>query len=726
MGARPPQLGPMGPGRSIAATRPGTAPAGGLAARPEAASLLDGLTEAQVRAVTSDGAPLVILAGAGSGKTRVLTRRIAYRVATGDADPRHVLALTFTRKAAGELRSRLSALGVRDAVAAGTFHAIAYAQLRRRWADTGATPPTLLDRKVGFVARLVGPRGDRDAHVQPIDLVSEIEWAKARHLRPDAYEAAALLAGRRPPLPVGAMAGIYARYEDEKRRRGMVDFDDLLLHCVDAFADPAFAAAQRWRFRHLFVDEFQDLNPVQAALLGVWRGDRPDLCVVGDPNQAIYGWNGADPAYLRDLARREPGATVVELDDNFRSSPQILTVAAGVLGGGGVTTALRPHRADGPVPSVQAFATERDEARGLARSVRARHRPGTPWRHIAVLARTNAQLVTIQEELRAVGIPFRVRGGGSFLQRPEVQAALADLRRGRGPLRVALTDLRTGLHLAATAAEGAGGAPPSGRSSSAGVDDEPHDEPGAELDGPAAERQAVLAELVRLADEHLALDPEASVDGFVSWLATALGDDTASRRDAVELASFHAAKGLEWPVVFLAGLERGLVPIGHAKTDDAVDEERRLLYVAVTRAEEELHCTWAAERTFGDRTVPRQPSPWLDDIEAARRALAGGGSMADQVARISEERRRLRAGDGRRRRGTPGRPMVGDDADPAVLAALKAWRSGAARAAGVPAYGIFHDTTLAAVAEARPDSRATLLAQPGLGPVKAERYGDDL
>ncbi|HEY2330795.1 MAG TPA: ATP-dependent DNA helicase UvrD2 [Acidimicrobiales bacterium] len=669
--------------------------------------LLEGLTAAQAEAVRSDGAPVVILAGAGSGKTRVLTRRIAHRVALGDADPRRVLALTFTRKAAGNLRARLGQLGVREQVAAGTFHAIAYAQLRRHWSDTGVSPPTLLERKVGFVARLTGPLGRRQPLVQPIDLVTEIEWAKARRVDPGGYEAAALLAGRKPPLAVGAMADLYARYEADKRRRGMIDFDDLLLRCVDAFADPAFAAAQRWRFRHLFVDELQDLNPAQAALLAAWRGDGTDLCVVGDPNQAIYGWNGADSSYLLDLAR-EPGATVVELDDNFRSSPQILAVAASVLAGGGVGSSLRSHQADGAPPTIRAFATERDEARGIARSVRDRLRPGRPWRHIAVLARTNAQLVTIQEALRAVGIPFRVRGGGGFLQRPEVQSAIARLQTARRPLRVAIVDLRHEL----------GQLPDPDAAAQVGEDDD---------EGTVSERRAMLAELVRLADEHLAIDPEATADGFASWLTTALGDDVDGRRDAVELASFHAAKGLEWPVVFLAGLERGLVPIGHAKTDAALDEERRLLYVAVTRAETELHCSWAAERRFGERSVPRQPSPWLAEIEAARQPRADEGSLADKVARIGEERRRLHGPDPSRRQvGTNGVPFVGAEADPAVLAALKSWRSGAARAAGVPAYVIFHDTTLAAVAEARPDSRAKLLRLPGLGPVKAQRYGDEL
>jgi DNA helicase-2/ATP-dependent DNA helicase PcrA len=668
---------------------------------PTVERLLDGLTDAQAAAVTSDGAPLCILAGAGSGKTRVLTRRIAWRVATGSADSRHVLALTFTRKAAGELRTRLGHLGVREGVAAGTFHAVAYGQLRQRWADRGETPPTLLERKVGFLARLLGPRGGRDAAVQPIDLATEIEWAKARMVGPAAYEAAALAAGRTPPLSVSAMATLYERYEQEKQRRGVVDFDDLLLRCVQALHDDtAFAAAQRWRLRHLFVDEYQDVNPAQAALLAGWRGESADLCVVGDPNQAIYSWNGADPGYLTEFTQREPGAIVVRLDDNFRSSPQVLAVASSVLAGGGIRSALHPHRPDGPLPSVRAFASDRDEARGIARAVRGKHRPGTPWSRIAVLARTNAQTVMLEEALREAGIPFRVRGGGAFLQQPEVRTALDTLRRAGGPLAVRVTDLETELHLDDATAEAD--------------------------DGPRAERRAVLAELVRLAREHLAVDPHATVDGFLGWLTTAVGADAGdTRADAVDLATFHAAKGLEWPVVFLVGLERGLVPIGHAKTDAGVDEERRLLYVAVTRAEEELHCSWARVRTFGSRSVPRQPSPWLDDIQAARAALAGGATATDLRDRVLAERRKLRSTDGGRA-ARRSKVTVGADADPGVLTALKAWRSAAARAAGVPAYVIFHDTTLAAVAEAQPANRASLLALPGLGPVKAERYGDDL
>ncbi|MBW3547389.1 MAG: ATP-dependent DNA helicase UvrD2 [Actinobacteria bacterium] len=666
----------------------------------DAPAVLAGLTERQVEAVTTPGAPLCILAGAGSGKTRVLTRRIAYRVLTGTADPRHVLALTFTRKAAGELVRRLEALGVRDHVTAGTFHALAYAQLRQRWADTGRRPPALLDRKAGLLIRLLG-RGAGSARVQPADLAGEIEWAKARLIDPGRYETEAAAAERRPPVPLPTMAALYERYEEEKRRRGLVDFDDLLLGCASALADdPEFAASQRWRFRHLFVDEFQDVNLAQARLLRGWRGDSDDLCVVGDPRQAIYSWNGAEPSQLSDFAKREPGATVISLDDNFRSTPQILAVASAIISlGPDRHQPLRPRRPDGPLPTVRAYARDVDEARATARAVRDGHRPGTPWSNTAVLCRTNAQLVLFEEAFRAAGIPYRVRGGGAFLERPEVKAALAELRRSPAPLATGLGDLQV-------------------------VADD--DQAGPADGSPAGERQAVLEELARLGADYLAHEPDGDASGFLAWLGAALRSEAPrAASDAVELATFHGAKGLEWPVVFVAGLERGLVPISHAGTDEARAEEQRLLYVAVTRAEDQLHCSWARERTFGARSSRRQPSPWLDDISAARAALAGGspppGSPGWQD-RLAAERARLHRSEAQRARASRSE-RAGADADPELLAALKRWRSEAARAGGVPAFVVFHDSTLAAVAEAKPRTSASLVRLPGLGPVKAERYG---
>jgi len=274
---------------------------------PEVSRLLEGLDPAQLAAVTTPAQPLCILAGAGSGKTRVLTRRIAHRALTGTLDPRRALALTFSRRAAGELRQRLGSLGLRDTPTAGTFHAIAYAQLRSYWEAAGTREPALLDRKGRMVARLL-PAGGK---LRVGDVATEIEWAKARLIAPDDYEAAAVAERRVVPADPATIADLYRRYEDEKRHRGVVDFDDLLARAADALErDASFAAAQRWRFQHLFVDEYQDVNALQHRLLRAWLGDRTDLCVVGDPNQAIYRWNGADASFLSGFPEEFPDGEV--------------------------------------------------------------------------------------------------------------------------------------------------------------------------------------------------------------------------------------------------------------------------------------------------------------------------------------------------------------------------------------------------------------------------------
>jgi DNA helicase-2/ATP-dependent DNA helicase PcrA len=634
------------------------------------------LNEGQRAAVESAARPLCILAGAGSGKTRVLTQRIAHRISTGAATPGHVVAVTFTRKAADELRIRLRALGIRDGVAAGTFHSLAYAQLRRRWADRGERAPTLLERKGRLLGPMLRSRGQQSAGIQPIDVAGEIEWAKAQMLKPDRYATAAQRSGRTPPLPLDQIAAIYQRYEDEKTKRGLVDFDDLLGLCVRAMEeDPTFAAAQQWRFRHLFVDEFQDVNPVQFHLLSGWIGEdeQPDLCVVGDPNQAIYSWNGADASYLLEFKHHFPTAEVVELTENYRSTPQILTIANAVLGAGRLT----PTRDAGPVPLVRSFESEGDEARGIARAIKRANGSGARWSDIAVLTRTNAQKAELEKALRAAGVPCR----SDFLQQPEVQEAL-----GERPTSFAawVRDLE-----AAAAALDEGN-----------------------------ERRQSLEILLRYAADFAAEDPSATLVGFKAALTAMLNREGGSGGgDRVDITTFHRAKGLEWPVVFLAGLERGLVPISRADSPEAEAEERRLLYVAITRAERELHCTWAARRTFGTKAVPRQPSPWLDLIEDARARLEG----RPPVTRITQ-----RAGIAAARSKLPKGARKKQQDDSPMLAALKAWRTTAAKAANVPAYVIFHDTTLAAVAAAMPRNEDELLALPGLGPVKASRYGEEI
>ncbi|HVF75219.1 MAG TPA: UvrD-helicase domain-containing protein [Acidimicrobiales bacterium] len=578
--------------------------------------LLDDLDPAQRAAVTSQAAPLAILAAAGSGKTRVLTRRIAYRVRTQEAEADHVLAVTFTRKAAGELRSRLAALGV-EGVTVGTFHALAWAQLRRRALDDGRWAPAILRDKTRLVPR---------------DVATRIERAKAQGIGPTGDPD-------------------YERYEADKQRLGLLDFDDLLLRCAEAIeADPAFAKALRWRFRHFFVDEYQDVNPLQFRLLRAWLGDRLDLTVVGDPNQSVYGWNGADPTLLARFPEHFPTAEAVRLDTNYRSTGAIVTVAASVLPEttGGAGPPRPPRHADRPgasLPTVRRHDTAPLEAHDVARQVRLAHAPGTPWSDIAVLVRTNAQLRPLEAALRARGIPH-ASPGNAWLRTPEAKAELRALvdTPPAVPFRSAVKDL-------------------------------------------------TVEPLVELAAEYQRFDRSPSGPGFVSWLhAVVRPHDRDGHANAVTLATFHGAKGLEWPTVFVAGVEDGLVPV--AGGDD--EEERRLLYVALSRAVTTLHCSWAAERNGRLRS----PSPWLADIEAAVAAVAAAAAPF------------------RARRCSP-RPE-GDR----VLDALQRWRANQARAARVPAAAVVPDAVLAAVAEARPTTSAELQAM--LGPLKAAAFGPSL
>jgi DNA helicase-2/ATP-dependent DNA helicase PcrA len=652
----------------------------------DADRLLDGLDGDQREAVTTPGAPLAILAPAGSGKTRVLTRRIAYRVASGAADPGHVLAITFTRRAAGELLRRLDELGLRQQPTVGTFHGVAWSVLRRRWADQGLRRvPELLSQPERLLAEVAGPGspgstggggrggrngagpvgrgGGRGRAATTADLAAEITWARARRIPPERYETAATAGGRRPPGGTAAVAEAYRAYEQAKRERRLVDFDDLLTGVArEIERDPAFAEVQRWRFRHLFVDEMQDVNPLQLALLEAWRGDRADLCVVGDPNQAIYEWNGADAAWLRDMAVHHPGATIVRLRRSYRSSPEILTAATRVLATvPGETPTIEPTRPQSAPVRVAAFDDELAEAAAIARLLRAEHPPGGRWSGFGVLVRTHAQLPVIERALRDAGIPTRTRGGQPLLSHADVRAALADAstRPEPGALRAFLDDLADDL------ADGT--APP------------------------------ILGSLAALGHQFWTADPAASVSSFRAWLAMGggIGDEDERAGDAVELLTFHAAKGLEWPVVVVAGAEKGLVPHASATTAAARAEEVRLFHVALTRAEHGLVVTWARRRGG----AARAPSPLLDVI--------GGTDDVPVAPPVHLSARATRTADPR-------------------LTALQTWRHAAAVAAGLPEAMVCSDQALAAVARAAPGSIDELAALPEIGPIAARRLGPRL
>ena len=569
--------------------------------------LLAGLTAEQRDAVTTVASPLCIIAGAGSGKTRVLTRRIAWQAGQGRSDPRRTLAVTFTRRAARELRARLRGLGLNDDVRAGTFHAVALAQLRRHAADSGRRPPRILDNAGGLIAEL-RPKADRATLV---DVGNEISWCRARLVNPESYASAARTAGRRPPLGrVDRFAQLYADYESAKSRRRVLDFDDVLSRSLELMSnEPKHAAAHRWLHQHLLVDEFQDINPLQFALLRSWLGPDSTLVVVGDPDQAIYGWNGADPDLIDTVGDHLRGCAVLHMRTNFRSTPEVMA-AAGRLLGRDPQPAVRPP-GDDPTVGV---CDGSEEAAVLARAVRHRHRPGSRWRRQAVLARTNAQLEPLRRALIRHNIPVAAPTERSMIRRPEIETLL----------RAWPADASLASCVAKTAQElrdfEFAGTPP-----------------GSAHSGSPDERAAVEA-FLEFANDHLVLDPDSSVGAFRITLRA--DDRAAAPADGVDLMTFHAAKGLEWPIVHIVGMEDGFVPIAHARTGAALAEERRLLHVAVTRAEQELHILWCDRRDLGGESVDRQPSPWLTAI--AEPADAGPGAVDPREA-IARARREIRA-----------------------------------------------------------------------------------
>ena len=394
--------------------------------------LIADLDADQRAAVTTESQLVAVIAGAGSGKTRVLTRRIAYRIAIGTAEPRHTLALTFTREAAGEMRRRLLRLGLRDHVEAGTFHSVMLGVLKQRWADTEQQPLTVVsDRR-----RLLGDSIDANDRRSLSAYLAEIDWASARGIDAGMYPSAACLRQRHPAPGVDKCAEAYTAFQTLKRRRGVIDFDDVLAHTIrDLRRDAEFADTVRWRFRHLLVDEAQDLNPLQHTLVDLLRAGRNDLFLVGDPSQAVYGFNGADPALLVDVETRFPGVEIVRLPVNHRSTPQVVAAGVHVLTTSGQPSPLVSNRADGPTVEQIVADDELDEAKRTAQFILRCDPNLVRTGEVAVLARTNAQLTGFADALRGVGIAVRrsATATGSPLQAAvRHAAALGSASRLRG------------------------------------------------------------------------------------------------------------------------------------------------------------------------------------------------------------------------------------------------------------------------------------------------------
>jgi DNA helicase II / ATP-dependent DNA helicase PcrA len=688
--------------------------------------LIGDLDDEQREAVLAARGPVCVLAGAGTGKTRTITRRIAHLVAAGHVASHQVLAVTFTQRAAGEMRARLRALsnnwaGVSaESVQAMTFHAAARRQLSYFWPRTvGETGWQLLDTKFAVVAQAANRAGMSTSTDDVRDLAGEIEWAKASLISPEAYAAAVAQAGRDIPFDAAKIATVYAGYESLKARRdgmALLDFDDLLLHTAAAIEnDDAVAQEFRDRYRCFVVDEYQDVTPLQQRVLDAWLGGRDDLTVVGDANQTIYSFTGATPRYLLDFSRRFPDAAVVRLERDYRSTPQVVSLANRVIAAArgrmaGSKLHLVGQRDPGPNPTFTEHLDEVAEAAAVAKRIKNLIESGIAASEIAVLYRINAQSEVYEEALTEAGVPFQVRGGEGFFSRQEIRQALLALQRsaergavdgGNGQLPEIVRAILEPLGLTAE--------PPPGTR--------------------ARERWEALSGLAELVDEEVAQRPSLDLRALVGELHQRADARHPPVMQGVTLASLHAAKGLEWDAVFLVGLADNTLPISHALAhgpdSEPVEEERRLLYVGITRARTHLELSWALARAPGGRQS-RRPSRFLNGIAPQ--------SPSDATP---NRPRRPRGATPRCRvcndtLTTPPAIMLRrcescpSDIDEQLLAELKDWRLRTSKEMSVPAYVVFTDNTLIAIAETLPTDDAALVSIPGIGARKLEQYGPDV
>ncbi|MFC9972493.1 ATP-dependent DNA helicase UvrD2 [Spirillospora sp. NPDC127200] len=690
----------------------------------DAEGVLAGLDPDQRAVAEAVHGPVCVLAGAGTGKTRAITHRIAHATLSGAVAPQRVLAVTFTTRAAGELRGRLHRLGA-PGVQARTFHAAALRQLSYFWPRViGGDPPRIIESKLGLVADAARACGLSYGRTELRDVAAEIEWAKVTQHRPEDYAAAVASSSRKAPADVVDVARVYSMYEQLRRERNLLDFEGMLELTVAVLLDhPEVARQVRDQYRYFVVDEFQDVNPLQKLLLDTWVGGRKELCVVGDPNQTIYSFTGATPSYLLGFTQDHPDATVVRLVRDYRSTPQVVKLANAVIGQGrgpgAGGEAARRHRLElvaqrepGPEPVYNEYDDEVAEADDVARRARKLIDEGVPAREIAVLFRINAQSETYEAALAAAGVPYVLRGAERFFERPEVREAVIRLR---GATRAGGDAETEGMGLIQTVRHVLLGA---------GFTDRPPEGAGA-----ARSRWESLAALAQLAEDMAADDPKAGLPEFVAELEERAAAQHAPPLEGVTLASLHAAKGLEWDAVFLVGLVEGTLPIIYAETPEQVEEERRLLYVGITRARAHLSLSWALARAPGGARF-RKPSRFLDGLTDK--------TATHTPARADRAKRRTGKG-GPQPCRVCGRPLtaaverkLGRCADcPAelnedLLMRLKDWRSEVSAEQKVPAYVVFTDATLQAIAERDPGSMEELAQISGIGRVKLDKYGEQV
>ncbi len=667
--------------------------------------LLGALDPQQVEVALQLRGPLCVRAGAGTGKTRAITYRIAYGAATGEVDPGSVLAVTFTNKAAAEMATRLRALGA-GAATARTFHSAALAQLSYFWPDAyGGNKPSLHTNKASLITAAAAQVGLGVDKVLIRDLAAEIEWSKVSIANAATYADKIRSQGRTPPggLDAEEVARVMDAYEMAKDRQGVIDFEDILLLTVSMLQQrPDIAAAVRARYASFVVDEYQDVSPIQQKLLDLWLGGRRDLCVVGDVAQTIYSFTGATAYYLESFPKRVPGARVVELVRDYRSTPQVVAVANQVVGSArgmdgrsrqtGLPGAVRlvAQQPSGPAVRFETFDTEQQEATEVAQRVKDLAAGGIPLGEIAILYRTNSQSRPFEDAFADLGVNYQVHGGARFFEREEIRRAVMMLRQqarihqlsgqqGQASLLDSVQEVVSGLGWSPKAPD---------------------------AEGAVRERWSNLDALVNMASQR----PDFSLDQFVQELQERSASKAAPQVNGVVLSTLHAAKGLEWDAVFLVGVSEGLLPISLATTPEAIEEERRLLYVGITRARRDLQISWSRAQSQG-RSRSRKVSRFLANLWP--------------TSSDPKKTRRLAAGT---RRKLEEREFT-DSADRLTLKlyeSLRAWRLATAKKMDRAPYQVLTDTTLRDVAIAKPKTLRQLGVLRGIGDTKLSQFGSNI